>query len=90
MGKNKKVDYYSYVKNLLVVNYYDLDGSLIEMERKTYQNVNVIIVEKSVSVMGVAWTEKNLKVNDEIIGYNVISRTGNSDNLVVYVCDDAG
>ena len=89
MGK-QKVNYNSFVKNLTVVNYYDLDGSLIVMDRKNYQDVNVIIVEKSVKVMGTSWVEKNLMVNNKIIGYNVISAKGDSNNLTVCVCDDAG
>ena len=90
MSKGKKVEYYSFVKNLTVVNYYDLNGSLIVMDRKTYQDVNVMIVEKPVKIMKTSWVEKNLMVNNEIIGYDVFSVEGDSNNLTVCVCDDAG
>ena len=86
----EKIKFDSFVKNLTVTNYYDLNGSLIKMDTKTYQNVKVKILEKEVKLMKTSWKENNIIVNDEIIGYNVIAAKGNSKNLLISVCDDAG
>lgn len=89
MNKEKTV-FDSFVKKLTVTNYYDLDGSLITMNTTPYQDVQVQILEKAVKVMGVSWKENNIMVNDKIIGYNVIAIEGDSNDLLVCVCDDAG
>ena len=89
MGKNQ-IKFYSFVERLTVTNYYNLNGDLITMGTKDYENVNVTIVRKIVKIMGDALEEHNIIVNGEIVGYNVISAKGNSKNLSVCVCDDAG
>lgn len=88
--KKDNVKFNSLVETLTVTNYYDLDGELIEMDSKKYKNANVTIVEKEVEFFGEPLKEVNILVNDKVIGYNVISAKGNSKELSVCVCDDAG
>ena len=88
--KKDKVKFNSLVETLTVTNYYDLDGELIVMDSKNYKNVNVTIVEKQVKILEEPFKEVNIIVNDKVVGYNVISAKGNSKELSVCVCDDAG
>ena len=88
--KKDKVKFNSLVETLTVTNYYDLDGKLIVMDSKNYKNANVTIVEKQVEFLGEPFKEVNILVNDKVVGYNVISAKGNSKELSVCVCDDAG
>lgn len=88
--KKDNVKFNSLVETLTVTNYYDLDGELIEMDSKKYKNANVTIVEKEVEFFGEPFKEVNILVNDKVVGYNVISAKGNSKELSVCVCDDAG
>lgn len=86
----EKIKFNSMVKKLTITNYYDLNGDMIKMDTKTFKNSPVKIIEKQVKVFNTAWKEMNILVNNEIIGYNVISAHGDSNNLSVCVCDDAG
>lgn len=88
--KKDNVKFNSLVETLTITNYYDLDGELIEMDSKKYKNANVTIVEKEVEFFEGPFKEVNILVNDKVVGYNVISAKGNSKELSVCVCDDAG
>ena len=91
MGKYA-VKFNSFVDRLTVTNYYNLNGELIPMDTKEYENVNVTIVRKPVKILGKVLEdleENNIIVNGEIVGYYVFLQEV-IQKICLFVCDDAG